>query len=587
MDHMGFLGVADLLSQNRQSVRRYTLVAFGGLALIAAGSYFAALDRSPGTTIFDHTVALARYGFDWSRYLVQTGDFRALQSAPPIILLETAGLYGLAVVTITAIIAAAFANLRPHAYGEGRYATRADLKKMRLTGTIGPILGRSRGRLRGRLLRPMQPRHTLVVAPNRTGKTRGIVIPSIVDYPGSVVTLDVKGELLDLTAKARQAKGPVYVLDWANPDSPNSWSPLGRKVLPENPLELERHVERVAATFFPPTSGQEKYWADTARRNAAALMLYEAYRARDRDQDASIAAITEELAALRSGENDNENEDESKDEKDPKDPFGDHMLRLAAAAEVHGYPRRITQDLTIFANTSYRERSTHVNSLMTGLQLFRLDAVAKATSSSDFSFDELRRKPCTVYIRYPAQDAQAFGHITAVFLTSLFAAALDRDPDKDTLPILIALDEFASLPKINLFSDIVAKGAGQGVQLLPVIQDIAQVEEVYGRTGVDNLFTNSSYIVAMAQNNDATAKKLSTLVGNRTRTKKTTSGTWLKSVLPNVSQADEGVPVIRPEQWGEIPFGKHILLAENFRTRPVLCETPFWDQTPSIREKMK
>lgn len=523
---------------------------------------------APDVAVGKALASTLKYGWNFSAYVAETGNIAAFGKAHIFHLLHAFFIVASSLVLLLAILNVYVRSTALHEYGEGEFATGRRVRSMELDGKLGPLLGA----FEGKELRPRHTRHNMIVAPNRSGKTAGVIVPSILTYPGSAVIIDPKGELYELTSKTRRELGPVHVIDWADPESPASWSPVAHSALPGNEIELERLAERVATMFFPPASGAEKHWADTARRNFAALLMFEIYESLSTQKEPHIGQIASTLSSYEV----NAPESDKKDHNKRADPFGDHLLRLAATADLNGYPRRIVEDLKFFAQMDTKERASHLSTLITGIQLLRLRAVQKATSTASFSFADLRQNVTTVYIRFPQQDAKAFGPLTALMFEALFAYILDNPQQKDEHPIWIAADEFASLPKIPLLLDFMAKGAGNGAHVSIVVQDFAQVEEVYGRTGLSTILTNCTYTVAFGQNNVTTAKMLSELVGKKTRSKITNSGSWLRPFAPTMTETTEGVPVIAPEDWGRIPFGKHILLAQGHTIYPVLCETPMY-----------
>jgi type IV secretion system protein VirD4 len=273
-------------------------------------------------------------------------------------------------------------------------------------------------------------------------------------------------------------------------------------------------------------------------------------------------------------------------QEEDSDPFGDMLRQIAKQAMMHGYPARISDELLFFSNLHFKERSSHINTLVTGMQLFRIKAVAAVTQRSDFSLAQLRQRPTAIYIKFGQADAKAFGPLTAIFLESLFAWALDTPAGKKDQSVLVVGEEWASLPVIPLVFDALAKGNGMGLHLMIVLQELAQFKEKYKQEGVDQLITNCTYLLAFTQANPYTAKTLTGLVGKTTRTKRTHSKQVDKFFgSTNVSQ--EGVPLIREEQWGEIPFGRLVVLAQQHYTRPILCKAAFWDKDRHMSRLIK
>ena len=94
-------------------------------------------------------------------------------------------------------------------HGSARFANPSETRW--LARDTGLLIGRDAKN--GRLLRYPGPAHLLTIAPTRTGKGVGTIIPNLLDYPGAVVCIDPKGENARVTARQRQAFGPVHILD--------------------------------------------------------------------------------------------------------------------------------------------------------------------------------------------------------------------------------------------------------------------------------------------------------------------------------------------------------------------------------------
>ncbi|GFE77270.1 hypothetical protein NTCA1_49190 [Novosphingobium sp. TCA1] len=95
-------------------------------------------------------------------------------------------------------------------HGSARFATDRETRPLAQAGD-GLLIGRDRKS--GKPLRYAGPAHLLTIAPTRTGKGVGTIIPNLIDYPGSVVCIDPKGENARITARQRGKFGPVHVLD--------------------------------------------------------------------------------------------------------------------------------------------------------------------------------------------------------------------------------------------------------------------------------------------------------------------------------------------------------------------------------------
>lgn len=97
-------------------------------------------------------------------------------------------------------------------YGSARWAKPSEVRRAGLLGPDGVVLGR----YGGAYLRHDGPEHVLCFAPTRSGKGVGLVVPSLLTWPGSAIVHDIKGENFMLTAGFRARHGRVLLFDPTN-----------------------------------------------------------------------------------------------------------------------------------------------------------------------------------------------------------------------------------------------------------------------------------------------------------------------------------------------------------------------------------
>lgn len=484
------------------------------------------------------------------------------------------------------------------AYGEARFATASDLKRMGLTdrkNASGVIVGKV-GR---KLLSPNRLRHGIALAPTRSGKTAGFVIPTALSFKGSLIIADPKGELETLLAEPLKKAGKtVYALDWSDERAKDAWNPLSLKVFPSvlsSFGKAERQAERIAAMLVGQKGETEDHWETNAKKHIAALILFAVYLAEIAEQrlDPNNPATVADYETYREPHLSRVFGFVAKDVdvqtllskgaeavNSAKDNLRD-LLRFAA--EV-GAPQRILTDLASWVNAPDNEAGSHTTTFLSKLQIWRSRAVKGATRECSFEWQDLRETPSVVFIKFPQQDAQSLGVLTALFFETFFGWALDVPKKPDECPIAILADEFASLPQINLMTDFLSKGAGMGAVVWLIVQDFAQIKATYGDKAFETIKTNCSYLLIYAQNNYATQKELAEMVGKATRKRKSVSKSGKGGV--SVSENDEGLDLIPVADWGAIPFGRHVLLCQNFLTRPVWCKTPLYFKEKRFTEML-
>lgn len=182
----------------------------------------------------------------------------------------------------------------PNVFGGGRMAEYADIKKMKLFDGFVIVLGR----FKGKLLKMPETLSALVVAPPGTGKTVGVVIPTILESPGlSLIINDPKPELCYNTSGYRATQGPVFVINWGAEDDPDkgiyypSWNPLSPSCLPPLGPGRDMYIDSMVAVLVEePKGGADPHWSKTGRNAMSGFLHFicsKCERARANDYFAS------------------------------------------------------------------------------------------------------------------------------------------------------------------------------------------------------------------------------------------------------------------------------------------------------------
>lgn len=542
------------------------------------------------------------YLVDWLNYLSSNRDLKTffdnVEPRPFLFGLFSSIYFSVALVFM--IRFSMYAKFQP--YGDSRFATAEDVAEMglldkeRATGLIV-------GKFKGKYLSPPFLRHGIALAPTRSGKTAGFVIPTALSFKGTTIITDPKGELEAMLAPILNKTGKkIYSIDWSNENSIDAWNPLSLKTFPsikKNLVNAERQAERIAALIVPKSTGaKDSHWDDTARRNLSALILF---AVREAEYVKELLEVSPENESLQNrfieiGEphlgkiynmiasSDSIQEILNGNANEEAGGLKERLVGLMKKAAMIECPARVIADLNIWRTTPNTEAGSHLSTLVTRLQLWRSAAVRGATRESSFSWPDLRKEDCAVFIKFPQQDAAAYGQLTALFFESLFAWALDVPMTKTESPIVVLADEFGSLPKIELMADFLSKGAGMGAVIWPIVQDFSQIQKVYGKDDYSTIRTNCSYLLVYAQNNEETQSILSKMVGKAAHKKTSVSK---QKGGNSTSISDEGISLIDSSKFGDIPFGQHVLLVQNFMTKPVFCQTPLWFKERAFKKMMR
>ncbi|MBR2273810.1 MAG: type IV secretory system conjugative DNA transfer family protein [Alphaproteobacteria bacterium] len=156
-------------------------------------------------------------------------------------------------------------------HGSAHIATLRDIEKMELLGFDGFCM--VVGKFQGKMLKLKETLSTLCCAPPGTGKTVGIVIPTIFNSEGlSIIVNDPKPELCYKTTGARNKVGPVFVINWGKEDNPEtgeyypSWNPLSPGALPMPGPARDLYVDSMCNTLVEdPKGNADPHWSKTGR----------------------------------------------------------------------------------------------------------------------------------------------------------------------------------------------------------------------------------------------------------------------------------------------------------------------------------
>ena len=187
----------------------------------------------------------------------------------------------------------------PKIFGGGREAEYADIKKMGLFDGFVIVLGR----FKGKLLKMPETLSALVVAPPGTGKTAGVVIPTILESPGlSLIVNDPKPELCYNTTGYRATIGPVFVINWGAEDEPEkglyypTWNPLSASCLPPLGKERDTYIESMVNVLVEePKGGADPHWSKTGRNAMVGFLQFISSKCeRARANDYFLARLMED-----------------------------------------------------------------------------------------------------------------------------------------------------------------------------------------------------------------------------------------------------------------------------------------------------
>jgi type IV secretion system protein VirD4 len=148
-------------------------------------------------------------------------------------------------------------------------------------------------------------------------------------------------------------------------------------------------------------------------------------------------------------------------------------------------------------------------------------------------------------VKYLKSCARFFRLMLADCLNSLLG-------NPDGFPVLCIADEFAQLGKLDLIGDILALGAGLNIQLMPVLQDLNQLKDLY-RERSESFQASSGAQVYFAPRDYTSSEEISKLCGDTTVEVPAESAGHQKDVWGLKTGSQEGTSISRTQRRARLP----------------------------------
>ncbi|MFG1404145.1 conjugal transfer protein TraG [Xanthobacter sediminis] len=423
-------------------------------------------------------------------------------------------------------------------YGSARWAQQQEIEEAGLLGPDGVVLGR----YQRSYLRHDGPEHVLCFAPTRSGKGVGLVIPSLLTWPGSAIVHDIKGENWQLTAGFRAQHGRVLLFDPTNAKS-SAYNPL----LEVRRGEWEvRDVQNIADILVDPEGSLEKrnHWEKTSHALLVGAILHVLYA----EEDKTLAGVASFLS-------------------DPKRPIESTLSAMMRTphlgdAGIHPVVASAARELL---NKSGNERSGVLSTAMSFLGLYRDPVVAEVTRRCDWRIGDIvaGERPTTLYLVVPPSDINRTKPLIRLILNQVGRRLTeDLQAKAGRRRLLLMLDEFPALGRLDFFESALAFMAGYGIKSFLIAQSLNQIEKAYGPN--NSILDNCHVRVSFATNDERTAKRVSDALGTATEMKamKNYAGSrlspWLGHLM--VSRSETARPLLTPGEVMQLPPTDEIVM---------------------------
>ena len=447
-------------------------------------------------------------------------------------------------------------------YGSARWATEPEIRASGLLGAEGVMLGR----YAKHYLRHDGPEHVLCFAPTRSGKGVGLVVPSLLTWAGSVIVHDIKGENWALTAGFRAQHGRVLLFDPTNPAS-TAYNPL---------LEVRRgdqevrDVQNIADILVDPEGALDRrnHWEKTSHALLVGTILHVLYA----EKDKTLAGVANFLS-------------------DPRRPIESTLRTMMTTPHLgkNGTHPVVASAARELLNKSDNERSGVLSTAMSFLGLYRDPVVAKVTSHCDWRIADLvtGERSVSLYLVVPPSDINRTKPLIRLILNQIGRRLTEELNDKRRRQrLLLMLDEFPALGRLDFFESALAFMAGYGIKAFLIAQSLNQIEKAYGPNNA--ILDNCHVRVSFATNDERTAKRVSDALGTATEMRDSTNyagnrlSPWLGHLM--VSRQETARPLLTPGEVMQLPSADEIIMVSG--AHPIRAKKMRYYEDPRLQARV-
>lgn len=321
--------------------------------------------------------------------------------------------------------------------------------------------------------------HTLIVAPSGTGKGTRVILPTLLLYRSSLITIDPKGENAAITARYRreQLGHTVHIVNpWGVHEA--LYQSYGFKRATFNPLDVLDPADRnivgtansLAVTICHQGSTNETFWRDNATAMLAGLLLWVT------DAPGQAKTLSNIADIVSGGE------------------YGDDLRKtvfpqMVASTSYRGAMRKLVGRFMQMSDQTY---SGVISQLSQSIQFLADDQIATATDVSSFNLADLVNGRTTVYLVIPDDQMQAQATWLKLMVNAVTQTFKRYRPAGQGVRGMFLIDEFPVLGRVDSIVTDIALVRGAGLDMTLIVQGLDQLRSLYGPSA-DTIIANCGY----------------------------------------------------------------------------------------------
>lgn len=348
--------------------------------------------------------------------------------------------------------------------------------------------------------------HVLIIGGAGSGKSSCIAIPTLSTWKGTIFAIDIKGELLEKGKYPQNSSYPVKIFNFTTEKGDYCRYDPFYLLRKGDPNDLVQNAREIAQAIIPiPSNIQEPFWSLAAQHILTAVILYVcSLREEDENSGVILEGTFNQAMTLIQKKPLWELIKEISDSKNEAAIMHINQFRSIEEPEdnkmLAGISAELSNKVMVFA-TDNRIKSAFVK------------------ESNMINWEDLETH--NIFMRIPEDKLGQWDGAITLMLTQLIRT-LERRPDKYSLegkqrnlpPVLLLLDEFPRLGKIDVIQNAVSTLRSKGVTICLIMQSLAQLDKTYGKDSRRIIVDNCQYKAILNVNDPDSQKIFSDMVGS-------------------------------------------------------------------------
>ena len=458
-------------------------------------------------------------------------------------------LIGAAIPSIAIILLLLVPTKRP-IHGDARFAKKREIKEAGLLGDKGIILGK----LGHKYLMLSGQQGIICAAPPRSGKGAGLVQPNMMNFPDSVVILDIRQESFRITSGYREKFSDVYLFNPVAEDRKTmQWNPL--RYVSDDPVLRINDLQKIANMLSPDPASGDPFWPSSSRSLFLGLALYVF------ETPNLPRTFGEIVRQIMYGES---------------ETVGEHWKKIIATREQSDNPLSeiCKSALYDFINTSAATQSSIRKTFTAKLELWLNPLVDAATCADSFDLRDLRKSRISLYVGVRPTDLERLQLIINLLFQQIIDLNTQEMPEDNPslkYQCLLLMDEFTAVGRMPIFANAIGFLAGYNLRPFVIVQSPSQLHAIYGKEIAETIITCCAATIVYAPKEQRHANEISEMLGFQTISAQSTSKQFgFHRTGGSINSSNQRRALLLPQEVKEIGKNKEIIFLEN--VKPILCQ---------------